>query len=74
MVKMKGNTVRMNAKQMTQSIIKVPTEFIKLHQNVELRIDVFFINKYIFFTSYKTKMCFTSTVTHLTFRTKKLAW
>jgi len=70
---MKGNTVRKNAKQMTQSIIKVPTEFIKLQQNVELAIDVFFINKYIFFTTYSTKICFT-TITHLTFCTKKLIW
>ncbi len=40
-LKMKGNTVRKNAKRVTQSIGKVPTEFIKLHQNVELAIDVF---------------------------------
>ena len=49
-LKMNGNTVRKNAKQMTQSIIKVPTKFIKLQQDVELAIDVFFINKYIFFS------------------------
>jgi len=72
-LKMKGNTVRKNAKRMTQSIIKVPTEFIKLHQNVELAIDVFFINKYIFFTTYSTKICFT-TIIHLTFCMKKLKW
>ena len=47
-LKMRGNTVRKNAKRMTQSIVKVPTEFIKLHQDVELEIDVFFINKHIF--------------------------
>ena len=70
-LKMKGNTVRKNAKQMTQSIIKVPTKFIKLHQDVELAINVFFINKYIFFTTFSTKNFFT-TITHLTFCTKKL--
>ena len=47
-LKMKGNTVRKNAKRMMQSIVKVPTEFIKLHQDVELAIDEFFINKHIF--------------------------
>jgi hypothetical protein len=40
-LKMKGNTVRRNGKKVVQSIIKVPTELIKLHQDVELAIDVF---------------------------------
>jgi len=62
-LKMKGNTVRKNAKRMTQSIVKVPTKFIKLHQNVELAIDVFFINKHIFFITFSTQICFT-TITH----------
>ena len=65
--------VRKNAKHMTQSIIKVPMEFIKLHQNVELAIDVFFINKHIFLTTYSTKICFT-TITRLKFRTNRLIW
>jgi hypothetical protein len=30
-LKMKGNTVRRNGKKVAQSIIKVPTELIKLH-------------------------------------------
>jgi hypothetical protein len=30
-LKMKGNTVRRNCKKVVQSIIKVPTELIKLH-------------------------------------------
>ena len=58
---------------MTQSIVKVPTEFIKFHQNVELAIDVFFINKHIFFNTFSTIICFT-TITHLTLLTKKLIW
>jgi hypothetical protein len=73
MLKMKGNTVRKNAKRMLQSIVQVPTKFIKLHQDVELAIDVFFINKHIFFTTFSTKICFT-TITHLTFHNKKLIW
>ena len=72
-LKMKGNTVRKNSKQMMQSIIKVPTKFIKLHQDVELAIVVFFINKHIFRTTFSTKICFT-TKTHLTVSTQKLIW
>jgi hypothetical protein len=40
-LKMKGNMVRRNGKKVVQSIIKVPTELIKLHQDVELAIDIF---------------------------------
>jgi hypothetical protein len=40
-LKVKGNTVRRNSKKVVQSIIKVPTELIKLHQDVELAIYVF---------------------------------
>jgi hypothetical protein len=45
-LKMKGNTVRRNAKRLVQSVIKVPSELIKLQQDVELAIDIFFINKH----------------------------
>ena len=58
---------------MTQSIVKVPTELIKLHKNVELAIDCFFVNKHIFFTTISTKICFT-TITHLTKRNKEDVW
>jgi hypothetical protein len=61
---MKGNTVRRNGKRMAQSIIKVPKELIKLQH---------FVNKHLFFTTYSTKICFT-TVTHLGFRTKASIW
>jgi hypothetical protein len=70
---MKGNMTRKNGKRMTQSIVKVPTELIKLHKNVELAIDCFFVNKHIFFTTISTIICFT-TITHLTKRNKEDAW
>jgi len=38
-LKMKGNMARKNGKCMAQSIVKVPKEFIKLQQDVELAID-----------------------------------
>jgi hypothetical protein len=66
-----GNMVRRTGKCIAQSIIKVPKELIKLQQDVELAIDCFFVNKHIFFTTYSTKICFT-TVTHLGFRRKAL--
>jgi hypothetical protein len=37
-LKMKGNTVRRNANRLVQSVIKVPSELIKLQQEVELTI------------------------------------
>jgi hypothetical protein len=54
-LKMKGKTVRRNAKRLVQSVIKVPSKLIKLQQDVELAIDIFFINKHTFFTTYSTK-------------------
>ena len=68
---MKGDTVRKNAKKMMQSTVKVPTEIIKLQQDVELTIAIFFINKHTFFSTYSTKICFT-TVTHLILQTKSI--
>ncbi len=59
-VKMKGNMTCSNAKRTVQSIVKVPSELIKLHQEVELAIDCFFVNKHVFFTTYSTKICFTT--------------
>jgi hypothetical protein len=70
---MKGNMVQRTGKRVAQSIIKVPKELIKLQQDVELAITCFFVNKQIFFTTYSTKICFT-TVTHLGFRMKALIW
>jgi hypothetical protein len=40
-LKMKGNMVRRNGKKVVQSIIKTPTELIKLHQDVELAKGIF---------------------------------
>jgi hypothetical protein len=70
-LKMKGNTVQRNGKRAMQSIVKVPMELIKLHQDVELVIDCFFVNKHVFFTTFSTKICFT-TITHLSSRNKEV--
>jgi hypothetical protein len=71
-LKMKGNTVRRNGKRIVQSVIKVPTELIKLHQDVELVIE-FVFNKHIFFTTYSIKICF-SMVTYLAYHEKEYIW
>ncbi len=72
-LKMKGNTVRRNGKGVMQSIVKVPMELIKLHQDVELAIDCFFVNKHVFFTTFSTKICFT-TITHISSRNEEVIW
>ena len=51
----------------------VPSELIKIHQDVELAIDCFFVNRHVFFTTVSTKVCFT-TVTQLANRTKEAIW
>ncbi len=58
---------------MAQSIVMVPRELIKLQQDVELTLDCFFVNKHIFFTTYSTKISFT-TVTHLSRHTRAFLW
>ncbi len=70
---MKGSMVRRNGKKVVQSIIKVLTELIKLHWDVKLVIEVFFVSKHIFFTIYSTKICY-STVTHLVYIEKEYIW
>jgi hypothetical protein len=72
-LKMKGNNVRRNTKRLVQSVIKVPSKLIKLQQDVELAIDIFFINKHAFFTTYNTKICFTA-VTHILTHQKEHLW
>jgi hypothetical protein len=72
--KLKGNIVQRNGKCLTQSIVKVPKELIKLQQAMELAIDsCFFVNTHVFFTTFSTKICFT-TITHLTSRSKDVIW
>ncbi len=63
-LKKKRNTVQQNGKRVMQSIVKVPTELINFHQDVELAIDCFFVNKHVILTTFSTKICFT-TITHL---------
>ena len=72
-LKMKGNTVRRNAKRLVQSVIKVPSELIKLQQDVALAIEILFISKHTFFTTYSTRISFT-TVTHILTHQNEHLW
>ncbi len=67
---MKENMKQKNGKRMVQRIVKVPQELIKLHKYVKLAIDCFFVNKHVFFTTFSTKICFT-TITHLNNKNNK---
>jgi hypothetical protein len=56
-LKLKGNMTCSTVKRTVQSIVKLPCELIKLHCEVELVIDCFFVNKHVLFTTYSTKIC-----------------
>jgi len=47
-----------------KDFIKFPLEFFKLHKEVFLPADIFFINKIPFFLTLSRKICFTA-VSHL---------
>jgi hypothetical protein len=44
--------------------VKIPTELLKLHKEVFMTADIFFVNKIPFFLTLSRKMCFTA-VNHL---------
>ncbi len=62
--KLKGSSVQETGQRKPQSLVKVPWELLQLQQKVCICIDIFFVNGYIFFMTYSSKICFT-TVTHL---------
>ena len=72
-LKIKGNTVRKNAKCMMQSIIMVPKELIKLQQDVELATTASSSASTPFsLPTARSYAC--PTIMHLTFLTKALIW
>jgi hypothetical protein len=64
---LKGKTVRMMPPVVRQDVIKIPKEIWELHKDVTLAIDIFFVNKIPFFTTYSLVICFLL-VTHLSNR------
>ena len=65
---LKGKTTRGKSIPVSSDFIKVPKELIKLHKDVYLTADIFFVNKIPFFLTHSRKISFTA-VNHLANRT-----
>jgi hypothetical protein len=61
---LKGKTTRSKTNPVARDYVQVPTEFLKLHKEVFLTFDLFFVNKIPFFLTLSRKICFTA-VNHL---------
>jgi hypothetical protein len=61
---LKGKTTRKKAIHVAKDSVKIPKELLKLHKEVYLTADIFFVNKIAFFLTYSRKVCFTA-VNHL---------
>jgi hypothetical protein len=61
---LKGKTTRSKMQLVARDYVKVPKELLKLHKEVFLTTDIFFMNKIPFFLTLSRKICFTS-VNHL---------
>jgi hypothetical protein len=59
---LKGKTVKDKPTPVTRDIVKVPKEFMKLHNEVMLSINIFFVNKIFFFLSLSHVIYYTSTL------------
>ena len=64
---LKGKTVKRKPLPVVKDLVKVPREFIKLHRDVTLAVDIFFLNKIPFFVSLSRVIYFTA-VNHLSDR------
>jgi len=65
---LKGKTTRKKSLPVSRDYVKVPKEMLKLHHEVFLTADIFFVNKIPFFLTLSRKICFTA-VNHLANRT-----
>ncbi len=61
---LKGKTVRKKPEPVKTDIVSIPKEICELHKEVTLTIDIFFMNKILFFVTLSRVLYFT-TVTHL---------
>jgi hypothetical protein len=61
---LKGKTTRKQPAAVVRNLIDIPKEFLSLHRNVVLTVDMFFVDKIPFFISLSDNICFTGT-THL---------
>jgi hypothetical protein len=65
---LKGKTTRRKSIPVARDYVKLPMELMKLHKDVFLTTDIFFVNKIPFFLTLSQKICFTA-VNHLVDRT-----
>jgi hypothetical protein len=65
---LKGKTTRSKSIPVAGDYVRVPTELMKIHKEVFLTTETFFVNKIPFFLTLSRKICFT-TVNHLADRT-----
>jgi hypothetical protein len=65
---LKGKTTRSKTHPVARDYVKVPKELLKLHKEVFLTTDIFFVNKIPFFLTLIREICFTA-VNHLPDRT-----
>jgi hypothetical protein len=61
---LKGKTVKKKPMPVIKDLVKVPKEFIKLHKDVTLTMDIFFVNGIPFFVTLSRVIYFTG-VSHL---------
>jgi hypothetical protein len=65
---LKGKTTWSKTHPVAREYVKVPKELLKLHKEVFLKTDIFFVNKIPFFLTLSLNICFTA-VNHLADRT-----
>ena len=57
---LKGKTTRAKPNPVARDFVKVPKELLKLHKEVFLTADIFFVNKIPFFLTLSRAICFTA--------------
>jgi hypothetical protein len=57
---LKGKTTRSRTHPVARDYVKVPKELLKIHKEVFLKTDIFFVNKIPFFLTLSPKICFTA--------------
>ena len=65
---LKGNTTRRKSNTVARDSVNIPMDLLKLHKEVFLTRDVFFVNKIPLLLTLSRKICFTA-VNHLANRT-----
>ena len=65
---LKGKSTRSKQNTVARDYLKIPMDLLKLHKEVFLTLDIFFVNKIPFLLTLSRKICFTA-VNHLANRT-----